>query len=276
MVLGIAIPLTLTDLTGMIVAQGDVWVVGASGPWPMSASYGAASRLVIMMSLPLVFVMNGVVAPMIAELWTEGTEAGARDHVAGRHDVGDHPFGVRIRRRLSPASRSCASRTDPVRGGGHILAILAFGVSFGVAAGSCNFALIMTGHHRVVAMVSAVTLLVAIGGEIIGVQFAGMTGIAIVDVVGQHGLPERVAHRDGEEADRHLDPGDTVAAQGPRVSRPTRLTFAAHRRTSGSLHPAPASRADRSNLRTGSRAPQRFRGGIEVPTAGEQTGRCRD
>jgi O-antigen/teichoic acid export membrane protein len=63
--------------------------------------------------------------------------------------------------------------------GGHIFAILAFGVLFGVAAGSCNFALIMTGHHRVVAVVSAITLVVAIGGEIIGAHLAGMTGIAI-------------------------------------------------------------------------------------------------
>src|SRR5204862_989660 len=63
--------------------------------------------------------------------------------------------------------------------GGHIFAILAFGVLFGVAAGSCNFALIMTGHHRVVAAVSAITLVVAIGGEILGAHLAGMTGIEV-------------------------------------------------------------------------------------------------
>ena len=63
--------------------------------------------------------------------------------------------------------------------GGHIFAILAFGVAFGVAAGSCNFALIMTGHHRIVAVVSAITLVVAISGEIVGAHIAGMTGIAV-------------------------------------------------------------------------------------------------
>jgi O-antigen/teichoic acid export membrane protein len=63
--------------------------------------------------------------------------------------------------------------------GAHIFAILAFGVTFGVAAGSCNFALIMTGNHRVVAVVSAVTLVVAVGGEILGAHLAGMTGIAV-------------------------------------------------------------------------------------------------
>jgi len=37
----------------------------------------------------------------------------------------------------------------------------------------------MTGHHRVVAVVSAITLVVAVGGEIIGAHVAGMTGIAV-------------------------------------------------------------------------------------------------
>ena len=50
---------------------------------------------------------------------------------------------------------------------------------FGVAAGSCNFALIMTGHHRLVAIAAGITLVATIGGEIIGAHLDGMTGIAI-------------------------------------------------------------------------------------------------
>jgi O-antigen/teichoic acid export membrane protein len=179
MVLAIALPLTLTDLTGMIVAQGDVFIVGAYRPLADVGVYGAASRLVIMMSLPL-FVMNGVVSPMIAELWAQGRTQALETMLRGATTLATIPsflgflavavFGRQI---LTIAYGPHIAR------GAHIFAILAFGVAFGVAAGSCNFALIMTGNHRIVALVSALTLIVAIGGEIVGAHLGGMTGIAV-------------------------------------------------------------------------------------------------
>jgi O-antigen/teichoic acid export membrane protein len=179
MVLAIALPLTLTDLTGMIVAQGDVWIVGAYRPFPDVGVYGAASRLVIMMSLPL-FVMNGVVSPMIAELWAQGRTQALETMLRGATTLATIPsllgflaVAVYGRQILTIAYGPHFAR------GAHIFAILAFGVGFGVAAGSCNFALIMTGNHRIVALVSALTLIVAIGGEIVGAHLAGMTGIAV-------------------------------------------------------------------------------------------------
>lgn len=179
MVLAIALPLTLTDLTGMIVAQGDVWVVGAFRPLGDVGVYGAASRLVIMMSLPL-FVMNGVVAPMIAELWTQGRTRALETMLRGAATLATIPslLGFVVVAIAGGPILRLAYGPHFARGG-HIFAILAFGVAFGVAAGSCNFALIMTGNHRVVAMVSAVTLVAAISGEIVGAHLAGMTGIAI-------------------------------------------------------------------------------------------------
>lgn len=178
MVLAIAIPLTLTDLTGMIVAQGDVWVVGAFRGTDVGL-YGAASRIVLMMSLPL-FVMNGVVAPMIAELWAKGRTKALETMLRGATTLATIPsiLGfVVVAVAGGPIMRIAYG--PRFAHGGHILAILAFGVAFGVAAGSCNFALIMTGHHRVVAVVSAITLVFAISGEIVGGHLAGMTGIAI-------------------------------------------------------------------------------------------------
>jgi O-antigen/teichoic acid export membrane protein len=179
LVLAIAIPLTLSDLTGMIVAQGDVWVVGAFRSSTDVGLYGAASRLVIMMSLPL-FVMNGVVSPMIAELWAQGRTRALETMLRGATTLATIPslLGFAVVALAGGPIMRIAYGPHFARGG-HILAILAFGVAFGVAAGSCNFALIMTGHHRVVAAVSAITLVVAVGGEIIGAHVAGLTGIAV-------------------------------------------------------------------------------------------------
>jgi O-antigen/teichoic acid export membrane protein len=180
MIVGIAIPLTLTDLTGMIVNSGDNFIVGIFRSSNDVGVYGAAGRLVTLLSLPL-FVMNGVVAPMIAELWTKGRKKDLEVMLRGATSLASLPcfagllvfvFAGRQVMELVYGARS-------FRAGGPILAILAVGVFFGVAAGSCNFALIMTGHHKLVAVAAGITLVATIGGEVIGAHVAGLAGIAV-------------------------------------------------------------------------------------------------
>ncbi len=179
MVLGIAIPLTLTDLTGMIVNSGDNFIVGIFRPAPDIGVYGGAGRLVTLLSLPL-FVMNGVVAPLIAELWTKGKKKDLETMMRGATTLASIPCLAGLIVFVLAGSRVMQIVYTPRFGrGGHILAILAVGVFFGVAAGSCNFALIMTGHHRLVAVVAGITLVATIGGEIIGAHVAGLIGIAV-------------------------------------------------------------------------------------------------
>ncbi len=179
MVIGIALPLTLTDLTGMIVNSGDNFIVGAFRPAADIGVYGGAGRLVTLLSLPL-FVMNGVVAPLIAELWTRGKKKELETMLRGATTLAAIPCLLGLAVFVLAGSRVMQIVYTPRFGrGGHILAILAVGVFFGVAAGSCNFALIMTGHHRLVAVVAGITLVATIGGEIIGAHLAGLIGIAI-------------------------------------------------------------------------------------------------
>lgn len=180
MIIGIALPLTLTDLTGMIVNSGDNFIVGAfRGPGDVGI-YGAAGRLVTLLSLPL-FVMNGVVAPLIAELWTKGRKKELETMLRGATSLATIPclFGLALFVVAGgPVMRLVYHRPRFGAGGG-ILAILAVGVVFGVAAGSCNFALIMTGHHRLVAIAAGITLVATIAGEIVGAHIDGMIGIAV-------------------------------------------------------------------------------------------------
>jgi O-antigen/teichoic acid export membrane protein len=179
MVVAIAIPLTLTDLTGMIVNSGDNFIVGIFRPAQDIGVYGGAGRLVTLLSLPL-FVMNGVVAPLIAELWTKGQKKQLETMLRGATTLASIPCLLGLIVFVLAGSRVMQLVYGPRFGrGGHILAILAVGVFFGVAAGSCNFALIMTGHHRLVAIAAGITLVATIGGEVIGARIDGLTGIAI-------------------------------------------------------------------------------------------------
>jgi len=180
MIIGIAIPLTLTDLTGMIVNSGDNFIVGVFRSSNDVGIYGAAGRLVTLLSLPL-FVMNGVVAPMIAELWTKGKKRELETMLRGATTLASLPClaGLLVFVFAGRRVMEIVYGGHNFRAGGPILAILAVGVFFGVAAGSCNFALIMTGHHRLVAIAAGITLVATIGGEIVGAHLGGMIGIAI-------------------------------------------------------------------------------------------------
>ena len=162
--------------------------------------------------------MNGVVAPMIAELWTQGRTRALETMLRGATTLATIPsvLGFVVVAVAGGPIMRIAYGPHFARGG-HILAILAFGVAFGVAAGSCNFALIMTGppsggrgrlgHHARRRHRRRDHRCACRGHDRDRDR-----------VVGQHRVPERAAHRDGEEADRHLDPRDPVAPQGPRRS----------------------------------------------------------
>jgi O-antigen/teichoic acid export membrane protein len=180
MIVAIALPLTLTDLTGMIVTSGDNFIVGVFRSPIDVGIYGAASRLATLLSLPL-FVMNGVVAPMIAELWTKGKKVELEVVLRGATTLATIPSLAGLLVFLFAGGRlmEIAFGAHRFGRGGILLVILAAGLVLDVAAGSCTFALIMTGHHKLVAVAAAITLVVTIVGEIIGAHLGGMTGIAI-------------------------------------------------------------------------------------------------
>jgi O-antigen/teichoic acid export membrane protein len=125
--------------------------------------------------------MNGVVAPMIAELWTKGKKRELEIVLRGATTLATLPSLAGLVVFLFASSRimQIAFGSHRFGRGGIILVILAAGLVLDVAAGSCTFALIMTGHHKLVAVAAAITLVATIGGEIIGAHIAGMTGIAV-------------------------------------------------------------------------------------------------
>src|SRR5262249_1147365 len=158
-IVAIALPLTLTDLTGMIVTSGDNFIVGVFRSGNDIGIYGAASRLSTLLSLPL-FVMNGVVAPMIAELWTKGKKKQLETFLRGATALATIPSlaGLIVFIFAGGWIMQTAFAGHNFRRGGIILVILSAGLVIDVAAGSCTFALIMTGHHRLVAVAAAITL----------------------------------------------------------------------------------------------------------------------
>src|SRR5215213_8019521 len=70
-VLSISWPLLIVTLIMMVRTQGDIWTLGAFLPQGELALYGAANRLVTMVTMPMAIV-TAVAPPLIAEMYFQG------------------------------------------------------------------------------------------------------------------------------------------------------------------------------------------------------------
>jgi O-antigen/teichoic acid export membrane protein len=176
----IAAPMLVANLTLFFLTQADLWIIGAFRPHEEVALYGAASRLAVLVTLPLL-VVNAVFPPVIAQYYAQGRKPElerllraaatwaalsallvAALFLAGGAWMLDTVFGAYY------------------RGGALILVILSIGHLANVWTGSCGFALAMTGHQRVMMWI---TVMNGVATVICGVAAAprfGSTGVAIV------------------------------------------------------------------------------------------------
>jgi O-antigen/teichoic acid export membrane protein len=70
-VLDDAIPFLGIALTSFVLLSADIWILGALGSLKEVGIYGAASRLVLFVAMPLLIV-NLVLPPIIAEMYAQG------------------------------------------------------------------------------------------------------------------------------------------------------------------------------------------------------------
>jgi O-antigen/teichoic acid export membrane protein len=73
-VLDDAIPFLVIALTSFVLLSSDIWILGALGSGRDVAVYGAASKLVTFVGMPLLIV-NLVLPPIVAEMYAQGKTA---------------------------------------------------------------------------------------------------------------------------------------------------------------------------------------------------------
>jgi O-antigen/teichoic acid export membrane protein len=73
-VLDDAIPFLVIALTAFVLLSSDIWILGVLGSGRDVAVYGAASRLVTFVAMPLLIV-NLVLPPIVAEMYAQGKTA---------------------------------------------------------------------------------------------------------------------------------------------------------------------------------------------------------
>jgi O-antigen/teichoic acid export membrane protein len=184
-VLSISLPLLVVTLVMMVRTNGDIWILGASLPQEQLALYGAANRLVSMVTMPMVIV-TAVAPPLIAEMYFQGRRETLEHALRSMATVTGIPALL--------ASMACIFFAGPILGlvytdyytkAALVLALLSLGPLVSVLAGCCGIVLSYTGHQKtqmvITIAVSAATFIAMLATA----APYGIVGVAIAKTAGQ-------------------------------------------------------------------------------------------
>ena len=184
-VLSVSWPLLVTGVVMFARTNVDVWVLGAFRPPGDVALYGAANRLVSMVTMPLIMV-NAVVPPLVAEMYAQGRREQLERILRGVATLGGIPAAL--------ASMACIFLAGPILGlvfgdyfreGAIALALLSIGPLAGVCVGSCGVVLTYSGHQKTMMVIALTTGTATFAGMLAAVGPYGIVGVATVRMVGQ-------------------------------------------------------------------------------------------
>jgi O-antigen/teichoic acid export membrane protein len=180
-----ALPLLGHRLAMYVATQADLWVAGALLGVSAVAGYGAATRLLILMDVPLV-VSNLALAPRIARYLHEGRDAELQEEITratafvGLIGWSGLAFVVLFRGPI----------LDLVFGSGYgaigsqIIPILALGHAVFYWSGPSSLSLIMAGEQRLLLVISVLSAAVmAVAALVLG-ETLGIRGIALAAASG--------------------------------------------------------------------------------------------
>ena len=197
-VLSISWPLLTVTLLTMVNTQGDVWTIGAFLPQGELALYGAANRLVSMVTMPLAIVI-AITPPLIAEMYSQGNREDLEHALRNMATLTGIPAFL--------ASMGCIFFASPILGlvygnyyreGALVLALLSIGLLANVCAGSCGITLAYTGHQKMLMVITIAVSTATLIAMLATVEPYGIVGVAMsrsAGLVVQNGIMLLVVKR---------------------------------------------------------------------------------
>ena len=184
-VLSISLPLLIVTLVMMVRTNGDIWTLGAFLPQREVALYGAANRLVNMVTMPMVIV-TAVAPPLIAEMYSQGRREDLEHALRSMATLSGIPAWL--------ASMACIFFPSAILGlvygnyyreGAAVLALLSIGLFASVCAGSCGIVLAYTGHQKTLMVITIVSSTATLIAMLAVVEPYGIVGVAMARMAGQ-------------------------------------------------------------------------------------------
>jgi O-antigen/teichoic acid export membrane protein len=159
-VLDDAIPFLVIALTAFVLLSSDIWILGVLGSGRDVAVYGAASRLVTFVAMPLLIV-NLVLPPIVAEMYAQGKTARLERTLRTFSTVAGVPsLLVLVGFMLLGGPIMGLVYGKPIYQSGTavlVLLILSAAKLVAVWSGSCGLVLQFTGHQTSMLRVSLLT-----------------------------------------------------------------------------------------------------------------------
>lgn len=150
----IAWPNWITTITFFMITQADIFILGIFRPEHVVALYGAAVKLVLLVTMPLMIV-NAVVPPLIAEQYFKGNIRGLEKSLRQIATWSAVPaLGVLFIFAVFGTDILSLVYGEYYRRAYGIVLILALGQCVNVCAGSCGMVLLMTGEQKIMMKIS--------------------------------------------------------------------------------------------------------------------------
>ena len=184
-VLSISLPLLIISAVMMVRTNGDTWLLGAFVPQGELALYGAANRLVNMVTMPMAIV-TVVAPPMIAEMYFQGRREDLERTLRSMATLTGIPAWL--------ASIGCIFFAGPILGlvygnyyreGAAVLALLSIGLFASVCSGSCGITLAYTGHQKLLMVITIISSAATFVAMFAAVGPYGIVGVAMAKAAGQ-------------------------------------------------------------------------------------------
>jgi O-antigen/teichoic acid export membrane protein len=173
----------LTTVGRALLAQLDLLIVGVVATSAQVATYAVPFRLALFAGFPLILV-NQVVPPLIAS-WHAGGASARLDRTLRATAGLAFILSVAIALVYLIFGHTIISELFGAKyeDGYTVLLILTAGQVVQTYAGSCGFALMMTGHQRVYAWILGVSTVVTAALDVGAYELWGLEGIALATAV---------------------------------------------------------------------------------------------
>lgn len=180
----IGMPILISNICQIMLAQVDLWIIGSFRSESEVAIYGTAARVVKLIGLTLI-VVNEIITPLIAELYVLGKREKLERMLRATAAVAALP-AIAALAFLVFASKPFMGLLfgDFYASGSDVLILLSIGQMAFVFFGSTSYALAMTGHQKILMIISIGSSLITILGGFAVVGRYGATGVAAMVALG--------------------------------------------------------------------------------------------
>jgi len=174
----LAIPLMMTQVLGVGIAQTDIWLAGAFAAPAALAIYAVAQRMLAFLTIPLQITNTAIISD-VPQLFQQRDMVQLQKLVSLAANVSAFPALIVGAILLAfPETILGLAFGEYYRSGAMFLKILVLGQLICVATGPCQVVLMMTGYEKTAMVVNFFTAVLAVLGGLLGVCYFGMVGLA--------------------------------------------------------------------------------------------------